>query len=186
MSESGTAENFFVVSEPDETGDRALADTARRNARTDSLFEEFYRNYSGLVHGIIIAKVPITEAEDLVQEVFLSAFKFYGSLRNKDAAGPWLAAIARNRAAEYYRSRKPTEELGEFEPEIRGVTAEAQEALAAIRSLPDAYRETLILRLVEGFTGPEIAGLTGLKEASVRVNLHRGMKLLRAKLGIDR
>ena len=49
-------------------------------------------------------------------------------------------------------------------------------------SLPDAYRETLMLRLVEGLTGPEIAERTGLTPASVRVNLHRGMKLLRTAL----
>ena len=55
--------------------------------------------------------------------------------------------------------------------------------LETIRQLPDAYRETLILRLVEGMTGPEIAVRTGLTAASVRVNLHRGMKLLREKLG---
>ena len=51
-----------------------------------------------------------------------------------------------------------------------------------IRTLPVAYRETLILRLVEGLTGPEIAERTGLTAASVRVNLHRGMALLRGKL----
>jgi len=51
-----------------------------------------------------------------------------------------------------------------------------------VRSLPAAYGEPLILRLVEGMTGPEIAARTGLTEGSVRVNLHRGMKLLRARL----
>ena len=51
-----------------------------------------------------------------------------------------------------------------------------------IRSLPEAYRETLVLRLVEGMTGPEIAKRTGLTAASVRVNLHRGMKMLREQL----
>ncbi len=56
--------------------------------------------------------------------------------------------------------------------------------LNAIRSLPDAYRETLVLRLVEGMTGPEIAALTGLTHGSVRVNLHRGMQQLRVILGI--
>jgi len=61
---------------------------------------------------------------------------------------------------------------------------EAREILKVIRALPDAYRETLVLRLVEGLTGPEIAGQTGLTPESVRVNLHRGMKLLREKLGI--
>ena len=44
--------------------------------------------------------------------------------------------------------------------------------------------ETLVLRLVEGMTGPEIAARTGLQPASVRVNLHRGMKLLRERLGM--
>jgi RNA polymerase sigma-70 factor, ECF subfamily len=54
--------------------------------------------------------------------------------------------------------------------------------MGIIRELPEAYRETLTLRLVEGMTGPEIAGRTGLLPASVRVNLHRGMKALRERL----
>ena len=49
-------------------------------------------------------------------------------------------------------------------------------------SLSETYRETLILRLVEGMTGPEIAARTGMTHGSVRVNLHRGMEQLRAKL----
>ena len=60
--------------------------------------------------------------------------------------------------------------------------AEARAALEAIRSLPEAYRETLILRLVEGMTGVEIAERTGLTHGSVRVNLHRGLKVLRERL----
>ena len=55
--------------------------------------------------------------------------------------------------------------------------------LDAIRRLPATYCETLMLRLVEGMTGPEIAVQTGLAPASVRVNLCRGMKLLRDELG---
>ncbi|MDQ3228674.1 MAG: hypothetical protein M3Q13_02915, partial [Pseudomonadota bacterium] len=61
---------------------------------------------------------------------------------------------------------------------------EAQHALAAIRGLPQAYRETLMLRLVEGLSGPEISERTGLTPGTVRVNLHRGMGLLRRALGI--
>jgi RNA polymerase sigma-70 factor (ECF subfamily) len=53
--------------------------------------------------------------------------------------------------------------------------------LNAVRQLPEAYREPLILRFVEGMTGPEIAARTGLTHGSVRVNLHRGMQLLREK-----
>ena len=55
--------------------------------------------------------------------------------------------------------------------------------LEAIRKLPEAYRETLIFRLVEGMSGPEIASQTGLTPESVRVNLCRGMKMLRELLG---
>jgi len=62
---------------------------------------------------------------------------------------------------------------------------QAAAILDAIRSLSEAYRETLILRLVEGMTGPEIAARTGMTHGSVRVNLHRGMQQLRAKLRAD-
>ena len=57
--------------------------------------------------------------------------------------------------------------------------------LAAIRELPQAYHEPLILRLVEGMSGPEIAAMTGLTADSVRVNLHRGFRLLRQRLGLE-
>ena len=60
--------------------------------------------------------------------------------------------------------------------------ADAFLVIGAIRTLPEAYRETLIMRLVEGMTGPEIAERTGLTADSVRVNLCRGMKLLRERL----
>ncbi|HRQ71588.1 MAG TPA: sigma factor-like helix-turn-helix DNA-binding protein, partial [Phycisphaerales bacterium] len=61
-----------------------------------------------------------------------------------------------------------------------GITA--GHVLDAIRSLPEAYRDTLALRLIEQMPGPLIALRLGLTEGSVRVNLHRGMKLLRERL----
>jgi len=67
-------------------------------------------------------------------------------------------------------------------PEATSSRAEALGVLEIIRNLPAAYRETLVLRLVEGLTGPEISERTGLTPASVRVNLHRGMTMLREKL----
>ena len=54
--------------------------------------------------------------------------------------------------------------------------------LAVLRTLPETYRESLTLRLVEGMTGPEIAARMGLTHGSVRVNLYRGMQMLREKL----
>ncbi len=147
-------------------------------------FGEFYKCYAPMVHGIVLARVPRDEAQDIVQEVFLSAYKNLHTLRDKSAVGAWLAMIARNRAVEFYRQAKPTEELPEDLKCKNDSKTEAREILEAIRALPDAYRETLVLRLVEGMSGQEIAELTGLTPESVRVNLHRGMKILRGKLGI--
>jgi len=146
-------------------------------------FSKLYSLYAPLVHGILLARVPRAEVDDLVQDIFLHAFKKLNTLRDKAAFGPWIAMIARNRAVDFHRRSRETVEITD---ELRGSDkqeARAAEILELIRSLPDAYRETLVLRLVEGMTGPEIAVRTGLTAASVRVNLHRGMKLLREKLG---
>ncbi len=156
----------------------------RIEAGDEDAFGELYKMYAAMVHGIILARVPRDEVADIVQEVFLSAYKNLKTLREKSAVGAWLAMIARNRAAEFYRNARPTEELSEDLRQKENPRTEAREILTAIRSLPDTYRETLVLRLVEGMTGAEIAEQTGLTPESVRVNLHRGMKLLKEKLGI--
>ncbi|HJP93023.1 MAG TPA: sigma-70 family RNA polymerase sigma factor [Pyrinomonadaceae bacterium] len=146
-------------------------------------FAQLYDLYAPLVHGILLARVPRVEVDDLVQDIFLHAFKKLHTLRDGAAFGPWIATIARNRAVDFHRRSKETVEIND---ELRGSgthDSRAVEILELIRSLPEAYRETLALRLVEGMTGPEIAARTGLTAASVRVNLHRGMKLLRERLG---
>jgi RNA polymerase sigma-70 factor (ECF subfamily) len=84
--------------------------------------------------------------------------------------------IARNRAMDFYRSSRETVEVTEQMAVAKTPNRTAREVLDLIRQLPDAYRETLVLRFVEGMTGPEIASRTGLTPASVRVNLHRGTK----------
>ena len=146
-------------------------------------FARLYDLYAPLVHGILLARVPRAEVDDLVQDIFFHAFKKLHTLRDAAAFGPWIAMIARNRAVDFHRRSRETVEIND---DLRGSEAHdsrAAEILELIRSLPEAYRETLVLRLVEGMTGPEIAARTGLTAASVRVNLHRGMKLLREKLG---
>jgi RNA polymerase sigma-70 factor (ECF subfamily) len=149
-------------------------------------FARLYDMYAPLVHGVLLARVPYGEVSDLVQDVFFAAFRKLGSLRDAGRFGPWVAMIARNRAVDFYRRARETEELHEELAQGAGREAEASEALEIIRVLPEAYRETLVLRLVEGMTGPEIAERTGLRPASVRVNLHRGMKLLRERLGVGK
>lgn len=150
-------------------------------------FARLYSLFAPMVHGILLARVPWAEVDDLVQDVFLAALRKLPSLRDDAAFGGWLAMIARNRAMDFHRQKVETEELSEDLATRSHSEAdrEAARVLEVICDLPEAYRETLVLRLVEGMTGPEIAGRTGLTSASVRVNLHRGMKLLREKLGLE-
>src|SRR6476661_6005271 len=145
-------------------------------------FGRLYDLYAPMIHGILLARVPRSEVDDLVQDIFLHAFKKLYTLRDWAAFGPWIAMIARNRAMDFHRRSKETVEITDDLRSTNMGTSKANEILELIRNLPEAYRETLVLRLVEGMTGPEIAERTGLTPASVRVNLHRGMKLLREKL----
>jgi RNA polymerase sigma-70 factor (ECF subfamily) len=147
------------------------------------MFGRLYELYAPLVHGVLLARMPRSEVEDVVQDIFLHALRKLHTLRDANAFGPWIAMIARNRAMDFHRRSRETVEVTDDLKSNDSSGAKAEEILAIIRTLPDAYRETLVLRLVEGMTGPEIAGRTGLTPASVRVNLHRGMKLLRTKLG---
>ena len=145
-------------------------------------FDVIYRRYARTVFGILLARVARADAEDLVQDVFVIALQRLASLRDPAALPGWLAAIARHRAVDHLRRSPLTTELPDGLTDGAADRTESRAALDAIRTLPEAYRETLMLRLVEGMTGPEIAARTGLTEGSVRVNLHRGMKLLRELL----
>ena len=153
-------------------------------------FGQLYQRYARMVHGVLLAKVPVGEVDDLVQDVFMRALRRLSTLRETGSFGAWLMAIARNVANDYHRRSVPEDPLTDdaSENEITGGMSRADHdepaaaVLRAVMSLPDAYRETLILRLVEGMSGPEIAVRTGMTHGSVRVNLHRGMEQLRAKL----
>lgn len=148
-----------------------------------SAFGKLYSLYSRMVHAIAIARVGPADADDIVQDVFLTAMKQLHALRDESAFAGWLATIARNRANGHHRGGVKQVELEELPHDARQEDErEARHALETIRTLPVAYRETLVMRLVEGMTGPEIAERTGLTPDSVRVNLHRGMKLLRDAL----
>jgi RNA polymerase sigma-70 factor, ECF subfamily len=169
--------------------DEDLAGVVTAAARGDrEAFGELYRRFARPVHGVLLARMPRQDVEDLVQDVFLHAFGRLRELREPAAFPGWICAIARRRSVDHHRRERPTEPLvdrfaASDQPEA---AIDAERALAVIQQLPEAYRETLVLRLVEGLNGPEIANLTGLTPDSVRVNLHRGFRLLRERLGVSR
>ena len=170
------------------SGDTTWVAAARDGDR--AAFGQLYQRYARMVHGVLLAKVPVGDVDDLVQDVFIRALRRLSTLRETASFGAWLATIARNMAHDYHRRSVPEEPLPddasdqEIQSGTSGRNQDCQSAavLEAVMSLSETYRETLILRLVEGMTGPEIAARTGMTQGSVRVNLHRGMEQLRAKL----
>ncbi len=161
---------------------------AARAGRAEA-WREIYRRFVRVVHGIALAHVGRDDAEDVAQEVFARAFRALGTVRDPAAFPAWLCTLARNAthdARRRMRRRPRTVPLDGVEvpaPPPRDDDEELRaRVLEKIGTLPDAYRETLFMRLAEGLTGAEIAARTGLTPESVRVNLSRGMALLRPLL----
>ena len=182
---------FRPLREPSvsETSEDAIWVAAAR-AGDRAAFGHLYERYARLVHGVLLSKVPVGDVDDLVQDVFIRVLRRLSTLRENGNFGAWLVAITRNVAHDYHRRAVPTEPLPDSatdqetpsHPFGGNQDRPSEEVLNAIMSLAETYRETLILRLVEGMTGPEIAARTGMTHGSVRVNLCRGMEQLRAKL----
>lgn len=164
-----------------------LVNAARRGDR--AAFGRLHDRYASMVHAIALARVPVPDAHDLVQDVFVEAMGKLHALRDALAFGPWLAAIARNLANDHLRRKRRNKlmtnsavRVSSELPASQRDSDEASRILDVIRTLPDAYAETLVLRLVEQLTGPQIAACTGMTPGSVRVNLHRGMQMLKRAL----
>ena len=177
--------------------DVPLVEAAR--AGDAAAFDALYRRHARVVHGVLLARATRADVDDLVQDVFLTAWQRLSTLRDAAAFAGWLVTIARHARIDRVRRYAAADRHGfvVVAPDGTGTAPvdrvpsvevraddrlEARQALDAIRALPPAYRDTLALRLVEGLTGPEIAARTGLTPESVRVNLCRGMKLLRDAL----
>lgn len=159
---------------------------ARRGSQ--AAFAQLYRRFLPLVHGILLGRFRPALADELSQECFATAFARLAQLQDDRRFGAWIATTARRIqpariGIEVAADDRLALVSAEVSPEDR---AEASRLLRAVGELPAAYRETLMLRLVEGLSGPEIAALTGRTPDSVRVNLHRGMDKLRRSLGLAR
>jgi RNA polymerase sigma-70 factor (ECF subfamily) len=144
-----------------------------------------------------------TDAEDLLQETLLRAFRGYGGFKAGTNLRAWLYRILTNTFINRYRrqSRQPAEvELGELEDlylyrrlgEASGAARSAEdEALdrfvdedvkAAVESLPDNFRIAVLLADVEGFSYKEIAKIMDVPIGTVMSRLHRGRKALEKAL----
>src|SRR5260370_28709794 len=110
-------------------------------------FGGLYERYARMVHGILLARVPVGEVDDLVQDVFVRAMRQVHTLRDVNCFGGWLATVARNRASDF---RRRSVELVEFTeeapiqaPEKRrssGAGDDGAAILGLIAGVPEAYQ----------------------------------------------
>lgn len=126
-------------------------------------------------------------AEDLVQDSLARAWRFLPRLREPEAARAWLFTILRR---EHARHCSRTQEACLPEPIERAASAEtydtSTEAFAlrrALRDLPEAYREPLLLQVLHGYSQQDIADRLGISSAGIGTRLHRARARLRAALG---
>lgn len=123
-------------------------------------------------------------AEDVVQDAMLRAWKSLDSLREDDAAKPWLLTIVRRENARFFeRKRLETVDIDELvgAPTMHLATeqdTDSDDMRAAIFALEDDYREPLALQVLMGHSTKEIAEIMGLSNGAVLTRLHRARKKL--------
>lgn len=131
------------------------------------------------------------QAEELVQETYLRAWKGIDSLREADSAKAWLFTIFRREFARQFERKRlemrDVDDLGELPAAKPGfdTTTEAFVLRRALARLPDDYREPLILQVLGGFSCEEIAETLGISSSAVMTRLFRCRKQMRELLGED-
>ena len=171
--------------------DLALVDQCRRNV--SGAFEQLYRQHAPRLFGVACRLVGRAEADDLLQEIFLNAYRKLGLYRGESSLGTWLFRMATNQCLDYLRSKRGrlalvTDEMTS-EPNATGPGAGAivgvidrldlERALAA---LPPGCRAVFVLHDVEGCEHREIGELLDISEGTSKSQLHKARMRLRSQL----
>lgn len=131
------------------------------------------------------------QAEELVQETYLRAWKAIDSLRDADSAKSWLFTIFRREFARQFERKRldmqELEDLGELPARhaAHDTSTEAFVLRRALADLPEDYREPLLLQVLGGFSCEEIADTLGISASAVMTRLFRARKQMRDLIGDD-
>jgi RNA polymerase sigma-70 factor (ECF subfamily) len=166
---------------------------ARCQAGDVEAFETIYRLHASRLYTLACRMAGSPEdGEDLLQEIFLQAYRKLGSFKGDAALGTWLYRLALNHCLDYVRSRqakmnKLTETLDaemSFEPAARRETPIARLDLErAVERLPEGCRQAFVLHDVEGFDHKEVGKLLGIAEGTSKSQVFKARMKLRALLG---
>jgi len=155
-------------------------------------FEQLVNAYSSDLYRYAywLCKQP-SVSEDLVQETFSRAWKALDKLHDDKAAKAWLITILRNENARMYEKFQPkwveieeslASDEGRHDPSL---SLEQRELRQAIMALPDDYREPMVLQILWGFSGEEIATQLNLKLATVNTRLFRARQQLKQIMNLE-
>ncbi len=148
--------------------------------------EQIWQEYHHRLHGFIQSRVGDTShADDILQDVFARIHSRIDSLRDSRKILSWIYQITRNVIIDFYRSRKISEELPESLSNIEMDTNEktrkemSKWLLPMIQSLPENYRQALLLSEIESLPQKEVAKKLGLSLPGAKARIQRGRKLLK-------
>jgi len=150
-----------------------------------------YDRYSAIVYSVALRVLGDTgAAEDVLQEVFMQMWRnprLFDSSRGR--LGPWLSVIARHRAIDGLRKRRPETDIADVvlsvEPDLAG-DAERARAMGKVRgtlgSMPPLQRKALEMAFFEGLSHSEISALTGEPLGTIKTRIRSGLLALRKAL----
>ena len=150
-------------------------------------FESLVDAHAGELHRFLVAWVGPADAEDCLQETFMSALRAYPRLRHADHLRAWLYTIAQRKATDLARrrSRRPTHALDGVEP-IAAQAHEPDDGLwAHVGRLPSKQRMAVIQRFALDLAYAEIAARMGTSEEAARQNVRAGLIRLRREVPAD-
>lgn len=156
---------------------------------------EIYNRYYKAMYNTALRIVKDTaEAEDVMQEAFLSAFTKLHTFKGEVAFGAWLKRIVINKSLFHYRNQQKKKEVSldstlykvrdnDESEEVHDETERlAQKVLEVMNTLKDNYRVSLTLHLIEGYDYEEICSLMNISYANCRTTISRAKESLRKKL----
>jgi RNA polymerase sigma-70 factor (ECF subfamily) len=135
----------------------------------------------------------LSDVEDLVQEVLLAVHNARVTYRAEQPVTAWVQAIARYKLVDYFRSRARHDALNDpidtmedlFEAESREAADASRDLGKLLETLPDKQRLPIVHVKLEGHSVADTAQMTGLSESAVKIGIHRGLKVLAAKLRVS-
>ena len=159
---------------------------------------EIYNRYYKAMYNVSLRIVKNNfEAEDIMQDSFLTAFTKLESLKNIATFGPWLKRIVINNSIYHYKKTIKNNEvpiddiLYKVENEEDGISSDyeftnlkAQQVLNCMKTLKDNYRLALTLNLIEGYDIEEISKIMNISNANCRTTISRAKESLRKKLQV--